>query len=53
MARILRIPTIGDRIEQTVAALALEVGTESILHNDSYGFIPELALDVIWKRSRG
>ncbi len=38
--RILGVPTVADRIAQTVVALALEVRTESIFHEDSYGYRP-------------
>jgi RNA-directed DNA polymerase len=38
--RILGIPTVADRVAQTVAALALEPRTESIFHEDSYGYRP-------------
>src|SRR6266852_2249641 len=38
--RILGVPTVADRIAQTVAALALEPRTESIFHDDSYGYRP-------------
>ncbi len=38
--RILGIPTVADRVAQTVAALALEPRTESIFHKDSYGYRP-------------
>ncbi len=38
--RILGIPTVADRVAQTVAALALEPRTESIFHSDSYGYRP-------------
>lgn len=38
--RILGVPTVADRIAQTVAALALEPRTESIFHEDSYGYRP-------------
>ena len=38
--RILGVPTVGDRIAQTVAALQLEARTESIFHADSYGYRP-------------
>jgi RNA-directed DNA polymerase len=38
--RILGIPTVADRIAQTVVALALEPRTESIFHEDSYGYRP-------------
>jgi group II intron reverse transcriptase/maturase len=36
--RILGVPTVADRIAQTVVALALEPRTESIFHPDSYGY---------------
>ena len=39
--RILGVPTVADRIAQTVAALALETRTESIFHQDSYGYRPK------------
>jgi RNA-directed DNA polymerase len=38
--RILGIPTVADRVAQTVAALALEPRTESVFHEDSYGYRP-------------
>jgi RNA-directed DNA polymerase len=38
--RILGVPTVGDRIAQTVVALQLEPRTESIFHDDSYGYRP-------------
>jgi RNA-directed DNA polymerase len=38
--RMLGIPTVADRVAQTVAALALEPRTESIFHGDSYGYRP-------------
>lgn len=38
--RILGVPTVGDRIAQTVAAMALEPRMESIFHEDSYGYRP-------------
>jgi RNA-directed DNA polymerase len=38
--RILGIPTVADRIAQTVVALHLLPRTESIFHNDSYGYRP-------------
>ena len=36
--RILGIPTVADRIAQTVVALQLMPRTESIFHEDSYGY---------------
>ena len=42
------VPTVADRIAQTVAALALEARTESIFHDDSYGYRPRRsALDAV------
>ncbi len=37
---MLGVPTVGDRIAQTVVALQLEARTESIFHPDSYGYRP-------------
>src|SRR5205814_7694015 len=46
--RILGVPTVADRVAQTVAALALEARTESIFHPDSYGYRPRRsALDAV------
>ena len=46
--RILGVPTVADRVAQTVAALALEPRTESIFHDDSYGYRPRRsALDAV------
>jgi RNA-directed DNA polymerase len=48
--RILGVPTVADRIAQTVAAMALEARTESIFHEDSYGYRPRRgALDAVAK----
>jgi RNA-directed DNA polymerase len=38
--RILGVPTVADRVAQTVVALALQPRTESIFHDDSYGYRP-------------
>ncbi len=38
--RVLGVPTVADRIAQTVVALALEPRTEQIFHRDSYGYRP-------------
>jgi RNA-directed DNA polymerase len=38
--RILGVPTVADRIAQTVVALQLEPRMESIFHDDSYGYRP-------------
>ena len=46
--RTLGVPTVGDRVAQTVAAMALEARTESIFHRDSYGYRPRRgALDAL------
>ncbi|NKZ07310.1 group II intron reverse transcriptase/maturase [Actinomadura latina] len=46
--RMLGVPTVADRVAQTVAALALEARTESIFHPDSYGYRPRRsALDAV------
>lgn len=46
--RILGVPTIGDRIAQTVAARRLEGKVEPIFHPDSYGYRPNRsALDAV------
>ena len=46
--RMLGVPTVGDRVAQTVAALALEPRTEAIFHEDSYGYRPRKgALDAV------
>lgn len=45
---MLGVPTVADRIAQTVAALALEARMESIFHPDSYGYRPHRsALDAV------
>ena len=36
--RVLGVPTVADRVAQTVAAMTLEARTESIFHADSYGY---------------
>ena len=46
--RLLGVPAVGDRVAQTVAALALEPRTEAIFHDDSYGYRPRKgALDAV------
>jgi RNA-directed DNA polymerase len=48
--RTLGVPTVADRVAQTVAALALEARTELIFHDDSYGYRPRRsALDAVAK----
>jgi RNA-directed DNA polymerase len=48
--RMLGIPAVADRVAQTVAALVLEPRTESIFHDDSYGYRPRRsALDAVAK----
>ena len=38
--RILGVPTVGDRVAQTVVARRLEARVEPIFHPDSYGYRP-------------
>jgi RNA-directed DNA polymerase len=46
--RVLGIPTVADRIAQTVAAARLEAKVEPIFHPDSYGYRPKRsALDAV------
>jgi RNA-directed DNA polymerase len=46
--RILGVPTVSDRVAQVVAAMALQARTESIFHDDSYGYRPSRsALDAV------
>jgi len=46
--RILGVPTVGDRVAQTVAAMFLEPKVEKIFHPDSSGYRPgRSALDAV------
>lgn len=46
--RILGVPTVADRIAQTVVALELETKVEQIFHSHSYGYRPgRSALDAV------
>jgi RNA-directed DNA polymerase len=46
--RILGVPSVADRVAQTVAAMELEKKVESIFHPDSYGYRPKRgALDAV------
>jgi RNA-directed DNA polymerase len=38
--RVLGIPSVVDRVAQTVAVLALEPNVEKVFHDDSYGYRP-------------
>jgi RNA-directed DNA polymerase len=38
-SRILGVPTVADRIAQTVVAMQLEPRVEKIFHPDSYGYV--------------
>ena len=38
--RVLGVPTVADRIAQTVAAARLEAAVEPVFHPDSYGYRP-------------
>jgi len=37
--RILGVPSVADRVAQTVAAMELEKKVEPIFHPDSYGYV--------------
>src|SRR5260370_21766251 len=46
--RVLGVPTISDRIAQTVAKIYLEPEVEPVFHPDSYGYRPgKSALDAV------
>jgi RNA-directed DNA polymerase len=46
--RILGVPTVGDRIAQTVVAGVLEAKAEPVFHPDSYGYRPgRSAIDAV------
>lgn len=46
--RILGVPTVADRVAQTVVAAHLEVRVEPVFHPDSYGYRPNRsALDAV------
>jgi RNA-directed DNA polymerase len=46
--RVLGVPTVADRIAQTVVARRLEAKVEPIFHPDSYGYRPaRSALDAV------
>jgi RNA-directed DNA polymerase len=46
--RMLGVPTVADRVAQTVVALQLQPRTESIFHDDSHGYRPgRSALDAV------
>jgi group II intron reverse transcriptase/maturase len=50
--RTLGVPTVADRIAQTVVALRLEARTESIFHPDSYGYRPHKSAHDALKKCR-
>jgi len=48
--RVLGVPTVADRVAQTVAAMYLERKVEPAFHEDSYGYRPNRsALDAVGK----
>ena len=55
--RVLGVPTVADRIAQTVVRMYLEPKVEPVFHPDSYGYRPgRSALDAVqacWKRTAG
>lgn len=47
-SRMLGVPTVADRVAQTVVRLYLEPGVERMFHSDSYGYRPgRSALDAV------
>lgn len=47
-ARMLGVPTVADRIAQTVVTMVLEPAVEPVFHSDSYGYRPgRSALDAL------
>jgi RNA-directed DNA polymerase len=50
--RILGVPTVADRIAQTVVAMRLETRTESVFHPDSYGYRPRKSAHDALKKCR-
>nr|WP_308292534.1 reverse transcriptase domain-containing protein [Streptantibioticus ferralitis] len=49
--RILDVPTVADRIAQTVVATRLERELEPKFHPDSYGYRPGRSAEDWWRRS--
>ena len=46
--RVLGVPTVGDRVAQTVVARVIEAEAEKVFHPDSYGYRPgRSALDAV------
>src|SRR5215475_2131725 len=50
--RLLGVPTVADRIAQTVAALTLEPHLESIVHDSSYGYRPKRSQEMALEECR-
>lgn len=49
--RVLGVPTVADRIAQTVAAARLEEVVEPLFHPDSYGYRPRRARWTRWRHA--
>jgi len=47
--RMLGVPTVADRIAQTVVARRLEAKVEPIFHPDSYGYVRHEARGIEWR----
>ncbi len=47
--RILGVPTVADRVAQTVVARRLEAKVEPIFHPDSYGYVRHEARGIEWR----
>ena len=51
---MLGIPTVADRVAQTVVALYLEARVEPVFHQDSYGYRPgRSALEAVGRAGNG
>jgi RNA-directed DNA polymerase len=50
--RLLGVPTVADRIAQTVVALTLDPRMESIFHDDSYGYRPGRSAEMALAKCR-
>ena len=52
--RVLGIPSVVDRVAQTVAVMALEPDVEKVFHDDSYGYRPGRSpLDAVRRAGSG
>ena len=47
--RLLGVPTVADRVAQTVVRLYLEPKVEPVFHPDSYGYVRHEARGIEWR----